>query len=248
MFPRAVCLGPSLFLGFIIDIGDGIQDSQFRLFADDLKVFNNFNAQSVQADINSLSEWSELNNLDFHPKKCKVIVFSRKNKSDQLMLGCNPLPFVEEMDDLGFIISNHLSWKRHVDSKLLKIKKSFLFFLKRNIPFSTSSKRKKLLYSSLTLPILLYGSSVWCMYSNFVLLPVIEQNIMIIDTEVEVLHETILITKTIDKIDTVLHLEIDFSYDKSTTPPQYSRSRYDTYKRDSRSYRSPYRSSYSSPL
>ena len=38
-----------------------------------------------------------------------------------------------------------------------------------------------------------------------------------------------------------------FSYDKSTTPPHYSRSRYDTYKRDSRSYRSPYRSSYRSP-
>ena len=36
------------------------------------------------------------------------------------------------------------------------------------------------------------------------------------------------------------------SYDKSTTPP-HSRSRYDTYKRDSRSYRSPYRSSYRSP-
>ena len=38
-----------------------------------------------------------------------------------------------------------------------------------------------------------------------------------------------------------------FNYDKSTTPTQYSRSRYDTYKRDSRSYRSPYRSSYRSP-
>ena len=38
-----------------------------------------------------------------------------------------------------------------------------------------------------------------------------------------------------------------FSYDKSTTPPHYSRSRYDTYKRDSRSYRSPYRSSNRSP-
>ena len=36
------------------------------------------------------------------------------------------------------------------------------------------------------------------------------------------------------------------SYDKSTTPPQYSRSRFDTYKRDSQSYRSPYRSSYKS--
>ena len=38
-----------------------------------------------------------------------------------------------------------------------------------------------------------------------------------------------------------------FRYDKNTTPPHYSRSRYDTYKRDSRSYRSPYRSSYRSP-
>ena len=38
-----------------------------------------------------------------------------------------------------------------------------------------------------------------------------------------------------------------FRYDKITTPPHYSRSRYDTYKRDSRSYRSPYRSSYRSP-
>ena len=37
----------------------------------------------------------------------------------------------------------------------------------------------------------------------------IEQNIMIIDTEVEVLHETTLTTKTIHKIDTVLHLETD---------------------------------------
>ena len=38
-----------------------------------------------------------------------------------------------------------------------------------------------------------------------------------------------------------------FSYDKNTTPPQYTQSRYDNYKRDSRSYRSPYRSSSRSP-
>ena len=37
------------------------------------------------------------------------------------------------------------------------------------------------------------------------------------------------------------------SNDKNTTPPQYSRSRYDNYKRDARSYRSPNRSSYKSP-
>ena len=37
----------------------------------------------------------------------------------------------------------------------------------------------------------------------------IEQNTIIIDTEVEVPHETTLTTKTIHKIDTVLHLEVD---------------------------------------
>ena len=76
--PQGSVLGPLLFLCFINDIGDGIQDSQFRLFADDLKVFKNFNVQSVQADIDSLSEWSELNNLDFHPKKCKLSILVAK--------------------------------------------------------------------------------------------------------------------------------------------------------------------------
>ena len=37
----------------------------------------------------------------------------------------------------------------------------------------------------------------------------IGQNLMIIDTEVEVPHETTLTTKTIHKTDTVLHLEIN---------------------------------------
>ena len=53
------------------------------------------------------------------------------------------------------------------------------------------------------------------LYSTFVLLPMIEQNIMIIHTEVEVPHETTLKTKTIHKNDTVLHLEIDLVMTKA---------------------------------
>ena len=47
------------------------------------------------------------------------------------------------------------------------------------------------------------------LYNTFVLLQTIEQNTMIIDTEVEVPQETTLTIKTVHKIDTVLHLEID---------------------------------------
>ena len=50
------------------------------------------------------------------------------------------------------------------------------------------------------------------LYSTSVLLPMIEQNTMIIDTEVEVPHETTLTTKIIHKTDTVLHLEIETDF------------------------------------
>ena len=86
------------------------------------------------------------------------------------------------------------------------------------------------------------------LYSTLVLLQIIEQNIMIIDTEVEVpTSRDHSYNKNYSQNRYRSTSRDRFSYDKSTTPPQYSRSRYDTYNRDSRSYRSPYRSSYRSP-
>ena len=52
------------------------------------------------------------------------------------------------------------------------------------------------------------------LYSTSALLPKIEQNTMIFDSEVEAPHVTTLTTKTIHKIDTVLHLEIDLAMTK----------------------------------
>ena len=84
------------------------------------------------------------------------------------------------------------------------------------------------------------------LYNTFVPLLMTEQKNMIQNIEAEVHQETIIITKTI--IPRHRSTSRDrFSNDKHTTPPQYTRSRYDNYKRDSRSYRSPYRSSYRSP-
>ena len=52
------------------------------------------------------------------------------------------------------------------------------------------------------------------LYSTSVLILMIEQNTVIVDIEVEVPHVTTLTTKTIHKIDTVLHLEIDLAMTK----------------------------------
>ena len=55
-------------------------------------------------------------------------------------------------------------------------------------------------------------------YSTSVLPPMIEQNNMIIDTEIEVPHETTLITEIIHKTDTVLHLEIEIDFVMTKVP------------------------------
>ena len=52
------------------------------------------------------------------------------------------------------------------------------------------------------------------LYSTSALLPMIEQNTMIIDTEVKVPHVTTPTRKTFHKINTVLHLEIDLAMAK----------------------------------
>ena len=77
------------------------------------------------------------------------------------MFDSHCLPYVDKIEDLGFIVRRNLSWKEHVNFKHLKSSRVFQF-LKRNIPHVISVNRKKLVLKSLLLPILLYGTPVWC--------------------------------------------------------------------------------------
>ena len=154
-------LGALLFLFFINDIADDISNSHFYLFADDLKIFTSADESLVQNDIDSLHRWCSLNCLKFHPLKCKALHFGGVDENLQLMLSSHCLPYVDKIEDLGFIVTRNLSWKEHINFKLLKSSR-VLQFLKRNIPHVISVNRKKLLLKSLLLPVLLYGAPVWC--------------------------------------------------------------------------------------
>ena len=67
--PQGSVLGPLLFLLFVNDVADNVENSSFYLFADDLKLFSTSPNSLVLDDINSLLDWSNLNGLQFHPKK-----------------------------------------------------------------------------------------------------------------------------------------------------------------------------------
>ena len=142
--PQGSVLGSLLFLLFGNDIANNVENCSFYLFADDLKNFRTSLNSLVQDDINTLLDWSNLNGLHFHPKKCKSLNFGGHDESAQFLLGAEYLPFVNQIEDLGFIVSSFLSLKPHVESKHLKCKRIF-GILKRSIPFSVSSSRKFLL-------------------------------------------------------------------------------------------------------
>ena len=78
--PQGSVLGPALFIVYINDILDKIRSDGF-LFADDTKIFrsirNKEDAAALQADIDTLEEWSDIWLLRFNPMKCHVLSFGR---------------------------------------------------------------------------------------------------------------------------------------------------------------------------
>ena len=54
------------------------------------------------------------NGLQFHPSKWKTLSFGFHDLN--FTLGDQFLPSIEQTDDLGIIVSNNLSWNKHIDS------------------------------------------------------------------------------------------------------------------------------------
>ena len=88
--PQGSILGPLLFVLFINDISDNIsQGTNIALYADDTKIWRKINSHAdqeiLQKDINSLHKWSEVNKMNFHPKKCKVLTVTSCNRTSCIL-------------------------------------------------------------------------------------------------------------------------------------------------------------------
>ena len=77
--PQGSVLGPLLFVLFINDLPDKIQNVT-KLFADDLNIIANAkNKDAVTRDFSRLEEWESSWLLSFNPKICKVLHLDYNN-------------------------------------------------------------------------------------------------------------------------------------------------------------------------
>ena len=173
--PQGSVLGPLLFILFINDLEQVVVSSTVSFFADDTRVSKQIGCYEdcllLQDDLYRILEWSRCNNMMLHEQKFELLNHLHNSKSS-----CSELPFysealvykvscdntlypVEDVRDLGVMVSSDLSWSRHIGSMVSKARSTlswmFSVFKTRDRTVMTT------LYKSLIRSLLEYCCPLW---------------------------------------------------------------------------------------
>ena len=164
--PQGSILGPALFLLYVNDLPDAVEESHIAMFADDTKLYKKISgpadADSLQADLNRLDTWASDSGLVFNKSKCKHQIITRKIKPTESSYSIkgNPLEVVLSERDLGVIISNNLTWNKQVLEQTSRANK-LLGYIKRNTRYIQSIDVRRLMYLTLVRPLFGYATQIW---------------------------------------------------------------------------------------
>ena len=160
--PQGSVLGPLLFLCYVNDLPQSL-NSECKLFADDLKIHRALRDPAVdflqlQDDLDSLSRWSDLWQLEISAEKCSVFHLNFKHEC-WFYLNDVMLPFSKTVRDLGVTITGDFGWSEHCRILIRKasivsnsILRSFLY---------PDLKNYRLAFITYCRPILEYCSVIW---------------------------------------------------------------------------------------
>ena len=131
-------LGPLLFLIYINDLQNCVQDSVCCLFDDDCilcqRIRSCHDSNKLQAGLDQLQKWESIWLMEFHTSKCQLISVANKVKPiiGKYIIHDHILEQVNCAKYIGIYIYSKLTFDKHVDA-IVKKANSTRAFLARNI-------------------------------------------------------------------------------------------------------------------
>ena len=171
--PQGSCLGPLLFLIYINDLPQAIQDSVVSMYADDTSLCYQSSdmtqlSEAINNDLKILDTWLQGNKLTLNVAKTHSMLLCTKqkrkilksqNESMVLKIRDNELEEVQNTKYLGVQIDSSLDWKEQIKAVSTKVSRAvgFLKHAKSFLPKETL----KTLYTGIVEPHFRYCCSVW---------------------------------------------------------------------------------------
>ena len=167
--PQGSILGPLLFLLYINDIADITKYLKTIIYADDTtfiadldNIPKNEQERKINSELQIINLWLKSNKVSLNCKKSKFIVLyipPRKTVIPELIIDNEKICCVDEFNFLGLTITQHLSWKKHIDKISNKISK--IIGVLNKLKFIIPDQILLTIYNSLILPHLNYCILVW---------------------------------------------------------------------------------------
>ena len=122
--PQGSVLGPLLFLLYINDLHQVIEDSRIAMFDDDTTVLNAGDKTSplITQDLKNMTNWFVSNKLTVNVDKCEAISFGC-GKPDKVTILRNELPYQKTCKYLGLHLDGSLKFRERIDYVIKKLNK-----------------------------------------------------------------------------------------------------------------------------
>lgn len=166
--PQGSVISPVLFLIYVAK--PPALNVQVSQFADDFAVYYRSKSpklieKNLQAALNSLSEWCQLNRIRLNASKTKAILFHHPTRSQHakgltINLNGQTLENVTSVKFLGLLLSNTLNWGPHIEELIKKAGKKLMLLYhlsRRNIP----SSNLLIIYKAMVRSIFTYANAAW---------------------------------------------------------------------------------------
>jgi hypothetical protein len=116
--PQGSVLGPLLFLLFINDLVEVVNNSDIKIFADDTKMYfkvrRDHDFDKFVYDARKIFGWADKNGLKIAMHKCQVLHIGEGNPSRDVLIDGVLLDPPLNVKDLGVIMSATLSFQKHI--------------------------------------------------------------------------------------------------------------------------------------